>query len=376
MPIDPNAPRFAIFDEGKVATITNPRQQDLRDRLPPGIYQLQIQRSFFGQQILFYREELLSEGYVDMGGPAGRVMDIARAFFAGEHKERLAKHRMLNKLFLLLHGPPGTGKTLVANELARLAIDNEVVVLRLPRDSWDESGLSNLQAAVKAIREITPNQVVMFQLDDAEWVFNYEKRLIAMLDGDQQQDNLLWTVTTNYPTKVTERVMGRTRRIQFQFPFGPPSTPMRRRYLEAQGVEGIDLEQYIIATKGKTIDQIAGLIASTVLYGQPADEVLQDTALREHVRTGRLDYAVYMENYYGEDRQVAADASQVEEGYIIDPNSGRKVSKALLEQQRLEKEKAARPVQLAWLLHRKGIISKAMYDELVEFLDEAGEEPA
>lgn len=369
MPTTDTTARFALYDEGKVVTITNPRQQDLRERLPPGVYKLTIQRGFFGQQILFHREELMSEGYVDMGGPAGRVMDLARAFFAGEHKKRLSKHRMLNKLFLLLHGPPGTGKTLVANELARHAIEHGVVVLRLPNDDRDDDGLVNLQTAVKAIREITPDQVVMFQMDDAEWLFGYEKRLIAMLDGEEQMDNLLWTVTTNYPTKVTERVMGRTRRIQFQFPFGPPSTPMRRRYLEAQGVVGLDLEQYVIATKGKTIDQIAGLINATVLYGQPADEVLQDVALRELVRTGKLDYTTYMENYYGEARTVDADASQVEEGFVIDPNSGRKVSRAALEKQAKAMEDAARPVQFAWLLHRKGIISKAIYDELVELLE-------
>lgn len=325
----PKGPCFALHEDGKVVTITNPREQDLRAQLPPAIYRIEIVTSFFGRQIILHKEELTSERYVDLGGPAGRVMDIARRFFAGEHRANLARHGMLNKVFMLLHGPPGTGKTLVANEVARLAITSGAVVLRVaPRDK-DGEGLDNLHEVISAIREIAPDQLVMIQLDDAENIFGYEERLIAMLDGDAQQDNLLWTVTTNFPHVVPERLMGRTRRIQFQFPFGPPSAPMRRRYLEAQGITGTDLEQYVIATRGKTIDQIAGLVNATILFGQPAEEVLEDVEMREKVRASKLDYNAYMENYYGapEDRNVSAAAAEIEDGYVIDQKSGRKVKK-------------------------------------------------
>lgn len=300
-------PQFAIYEDGKIITITNPRQQELSDKLPPGVYRVEVREGFFGPPtILFHREELASERYVDLGGPAGRVVSIGKQFFAGEHKESLARHGMLNKVFMLLHGPPGTGKTLVANEVARIAVENGAVVLR--HDEMDNDGLNQLHQTIEAIRTVTPDQVVMIQLDDAEGIFGYENLLLAMLDGDRQQNNVLWTVTTNHPTHVPERLMGRTRRITFHFPFGPPSAPMRRRYLAEQGIEGEDLEQYVIATKGKTIDQIAGLVNSTLVFRQPADEVLQDVDLREKVRTGKLDYSAYMENYYGEEgtRNVAA----------------------------------------------------------------------
>jgi len=91
-----SGPRFALYEDGKVVTITSPRQQDLRDRLPPGVYRVEIHAGFFGPPtIVFKKEDLATERYVDLGGPAGRVMQIAKQFFAGEHKENLARYGLL-----------------------------------------------------------------------------------------------------------------------------------------------------------------------------------------------------------------------------------------------------------------------------------------
>lgn len=323
--------KFAVHHDGRTFVPTDVGSKPtFVGKLPPGVYTVEWREGFFGPPTLILRKaELINERYLDLGGPASRVMQVAEAFFDGKHTARLKERGFLNKLAMLLHGPPGTGKSLVSNEVARLAIEKGAVVLRYA-GGFNADTMREMLAAVKEIREVMPDQLCVFQFDDCEQLFLYEHQLLANLDGEQQVEGILWMFTTNFGHQMPERVLSRSRRIQFQFPFGPPSAPMRRKYLKMQGIEGKDLEKFVTATAGFTIDQIAGLITSTLMFNQPADEVLQEVRIRQQVQTQTLDFAEYTEAFFGEQRNVTAKAN-TRDGYITDPVSGRQVLRADVE---------------------------------------------
>lgn len=199
------------------------------------------------------------------------VLDEVHTFWQSEEKYR--HHKLLYKRGIILWGPPGGGKTvaikLLMNELVK---QDGIVVIA--------SDIALLLMCMKALRRIEPtrNLIVVFEDIDEILYANGEHGVLAMLDGEDNVDNVLHLATTNHPEKLGARIMNRPSRFDRRILVGMPTAESRRAYLEKKtngGLSEQDIAQWVVDTDKMSIAHLRELVAAVYCLGQPYADVIE-----------------------------------------------------------------------------------------------------
>jgi Cdc6-like AAA superfamily ATPase len=172
-----------------------------------------------------------------------------------QRRDLLRAHRVPIRRGVLLYGPPGTGKTFACRYLcSKLPNTTRIIVTG--------AALQQVNAIFNVARMYQPSLVV---LEDVDLVFATRAAnlyssalgdLLDNMDGLRPHEDIGFVLTTNAIDRMESAIKDRPGRISQCIYFGPPSPPLRHRYLERYlrhySNTLLDLEKLVADSHGAT----------------------------------------------------------------------------------------------------------------------------
>ena len=217
---------------------------------------------------------ILSDDLVPLpDGPSASVMAGIQAFWSSQ--DRYSKHGLLFKRGVLLHGAPGTGKSATINMVSQDLIARGGVVI------FSDTSPGILTSLLAAVRDTEPDRPIVAVLEDIDATINYygERDVLALLDGENQIDNICYVATTNYIEKLGARIVNRPSRFDQRIRVEMPTEVGRLHYLRhaAKGeVPDSVLQSWSKDTEGMSISHLKELIIGVLCLGRTYADVLGD----------------------------------------------------------------------------------------------------
>lgn len=239
------------------------------ETLPPGIY-----RCAHSPQLGPYLDRMLNQtdSILELPDSATEsVLAEIREFstLRGEFDKR----GFLFKRGILLWGPPGSGKTCTLQLLMRIVVE-EMRGIACIVDSPEVAAV-----CLQLVRKIEPHRQIIAVMEDMDaLVENHgENKLLSLLDGEAQVDNIINVATTNYPERLDKRFVDRPSRFDTIKYVGMPSAAARRAYFKAKEpslTEG-DLTEFVGKTEGFSIAHMRELLILTQCFKRPLKQALE-----------------------------------------------------------------------------------------------------
>lgn len=256
-----------IKEASGIIRFSGPVEQS--NKLSAGIYQASMDN--FGN-ILLTPFVPQTDGIIELpNSPAEDINKKVDDFLSQEIRESFNRYDMLYKRGLLMYGAPGTGKTCIIHLIMKTAVTKDMIILLGVRPQMVASIISHIRKIEGTER---PAMVVWEEFED--WVDGHEGDLLNLLDGAEQLNNVFYVATTNYIDQIPSRIRNRPSRFAEVIEIGPPDARLRRAFIEAKihPEDKIDINQWVNATKGFSIDHIKDLIISVLVLKLPFDEAI------------------------------------------------------------------------------------------------------
>jgi len=236
--------------------------------LPAGIYTIEMTQ---GGEIYLSPMSAMTDTLIRLPDfTSERVIKEVEKFWTSETKAKFDKRKLVYKRGILLHGAPGVGKSACIAQIMEAEVNSGGIVFFCPNPSV-------LYGAVKAIREIQGDVRCLVVWEEFDSLLERdESSYLSLLDGEMQIDNVVFLATTNYLNRIPDRFKKRPSRFASIISVGLPSNETRRVYLESKIYpdENIDVNQWVLATKGFTIDHIKDLVISVLCLDLPFEEAV------------------------------------------------------------------------------------------------------
>lgn len=245
-----------------------------QDKLDSGVYT--VEKDNYG--IYFHRVKVLTDDLINLPDTANeRVLEGMRKFWT--RRDRYSEYGYLYKRGILLWGPPGGGKTATVTMLSRDLLAYGGLVILCDSPALTSRGLA-------ALRRIEPDRpIVCIEEDIDEMISSHgEHELLALLDGENQVDNIVHVATTNYPERLGARIVNRPSRFDERIKIGMPTPEARMVYLShtAKGVSKDNLDKWVKDSDGFSVAHLRELTAAVLCLDQPYDEVIHRLKTMKH----------------------------------------------------------------------------------------------
>jgi hypothetical protein len=250
-------------------------------RLKPGYYRPDLLGGggMFAQLTLKPIVLVTDDLFVLRNSPVEHVIHTIRKFW--DAKDLYAKHGLIHKRGILLHGSPGTGKTSIVNMVARFFANNGGVVFYAGND---EDALPAMRQAILKFRQIQDEPLLLI-LEDFDSVQDNSYTLsmaMQLMDGVDQVNNVVFLCTTNFLHKIDDRFTKRPSRIDEVIEIEQPSAEARKDYLarllmmfsdfgDDENVTAAEMETYATKTEGLLLAHLKEVVIATKILGQPLD---------------------------------------------------------------------------------------------------------
>jgi len=235
-------------------------------KLPPGSYQLQQDPN---GQLHIMRFDIKHDELVDLPNTEyDNVVSELELFMEPDTKEKFKKNGYLYKHSVLLYGLPGSGKTCIVDRVALEHIKRGGVVFFNPHPLL----LPNAYEILTSVQPETPVLVIFEELDTL--LKSFEGKLLNILDGEIQKDNVIYMATTNHINDIPTRIR-RPGRFSIVVEVKFPSAETRGYYVKQKLGEIPNLEEWVTKTEGFSIDEVKEAIRSVTCLNYTLDEITQ-----------------------------------------------------------------------------------------------------
>lgn len=234
----------------------------------PGVYkagQLQNGSPFF------HRMTLCTDDILDLpDSKSQEVVTEIKKFWT--LKDLYTKFKLSYKRGFLLYGPPGSGKTCTISLIVKHMIESEEGVVLFA------DNMTSASMCLASFREIEPDRRLTVIIEDVDTIATYqEKELLALLDGEDQVENVVFIATTNYPEKLDARIINRPSRFDKIVKIDLPNAASRKLYLSKKidGFTAPDGTDLVTASKGLSLAHLRELVVSIYVFGMNVGEVIE-----------------------------------------------------------------------------------------------------
>lgn len=268
---------FSSSDETTFNVVSGGKQYKY---LPPGIYS--TVETQFG--ILFTKEIFNTDELIQIEDDLyDKCINDIENFWT--KKSVFKEHNFPFKRGILLYGPPGSGKTCALKFISNNIISKSGIVLHFsyPRV---------FNEALRRLREIQPETPVVVLMEDIDDLLAQdEAEITEILDGFNYCENIVFLATTNDINDIDDKIKNRPSRFDKRIMVDPPSTKVRKFYLEnIAKLSSIPIsitDKWIEDTEKMSFAQLKELYIGVHILGSEYQETL------ERVR----DMTVDIENY-------------------------------------------------------------------------------
>ena len=271
-----NSGEYCEWIKIKGETFVPTAKIDIRKKINPGVYKLVYDRKY--EEVALEKRELNLDELLYLPDPVfDTIVNDIEYFWNNEDKFK--KYKFTYKRGILLHGKPGCGKSSVCLLLAQKIVKKDGIVIYI--NNGDDLEFFNI--IIPTFRKIQPNTPILCVLEDLDGLLHYkdnETRLLNLLDGANQSNNVVYIGNTNYPENLKERVTNRPSRFDRRYEIELPDEKIRRFYLENkindEDKKDINLEDLIHKTEGLTLAHLGEVVKSIFIFNKDINESINE----------------------------------------------------------------------------------------------------
>ena len=208
-------------------------------------------------------------------------------------REDYKRYNFVHKRGILLYGNPGCGKSGIIQLCVKSLIEEENGIVINIKESEDFKYFTEFVSTIRTIEPERPLIVILEDIDSLAGEDQYSTtKLLNILDGVKQIENVVYIATTNYPEKLQERITNRPSRFDRRYEVQMPSSEIRRSYIENklsdEDLESIDIDRWIDITDGMSLSHLKELIISVVVMGKDFEECIGNLSeMKENPKISR-----------------------------------------------------------------------------------------
>ena len=247
-------------------------------KVPAGLYDISWS-SDMQTHILIKQKLNLDELYELPSPEIQSILKDIHLFW--ERKDIYKQYNFVHKRGILLHGDPGCGKSGIVQLCIKKLIEKENgIVINIK----GEDDLSMFTEFIPTIRKIEPQRPLIVILEDIDAIAGEDKytttKLLNILDGVKQIENVVYLATTNYPEKLQERITNRPSRFDRRYKVEMPSALIRESYitnkLTKEDLKTINIKEWVKLTEDMSLSHLKELIISVIVMNKDFDESLEN----------------------------------------------------------------------------------------------------
>jgi AAA+ superfamily predicted ATPase len=188
-------------------------------------------------------------------------------------------YKFAHKRGILLYGEPGCGKSCIIQLcMKHIVEDMDGIVINVK----DEDDVENYISFIGNFRQVEPNRPLIVIMEDLDAIMGEDRystsRVLNILDGIKQIENVVYIATTNYPEKLVERVTNRPSRFDRRYKVELPNSEMRKAYFEhkipADDLAKIDIETWVKDSYGMSLAHLREIVISTSVLGNSYEDTM------------------------------------------------------------------------------------------------------
>ena len=245
-------------------------------RVPSGLYEMKWNSSL--QTWVLSNQALNIDELYELPSPEiESILNDIRLFW--KKRDVYRDYNFVHKRGILLYGDPGCGKSGIIQLCVKNLIEEENgIVINIKEDEDFKAFIE----FVPTIRNIEPERPLIVILEDIDSLAGEDRysttKLLNILDGVKQIENVVYLATTNYPDKLQERITNRPSRFDRRYEVQMPSREIREAYiknkLSDEDLKGINIEEWLDASDNMSLSHLKEMVISVVVMGKELDECL------------------------------------------------------------------------------------------------------
>lgn len=246
------------------------------DKVPPGAY-----RCCMSQQGPYIEKMKINIDHL-LALPDSAVEKLLNEFSQfWELRPEFDKRGFTFKRGMLMWGPPGSGKTSGIWQMTqRLIRDHKGIVVFVENPQLATWCLGFIQ-------RIEPVRPIVTVLEDIDAMVSHygEHTLLALLDGENQINNVVHVATTNYPHLLDRRFIDRPSRFDTIMKVGMPSAEAREVYFRAKEPQLTDetVHRWVKKTEGFSVAHLREVCIATQCFKQSEEAVFERLEIMRQV---------------------------------------------------------------------------------------------
>lgn len=247
-----------------------------RPQIPAGVYSLGSDMEGW----YLHPTDIVTDELIEVpSAPINRVVSRVQRFKAA--RESYRSFGVLYKTGILMYGPAGCGKTGLIRRLSNQFVADGTIVVQA---SYNSAFTANV---LQVIRQIEPERLIVVEMEDIDAIADHdEEELLALLDGANQVDGVVYLATTNKIAELPDRIKNRPSRIDDRVYVGPPDLACRTAYLLAKwpGVQWDErVENIAKLTDAFSYAHLKEVVVSVGCLGHEPEEAIRRLRLMMEV---------------------------------------------------------------------------------------------
>ena len=246
-------------------------------KVPSGIYEVVWNRQL--NQHTLKKQPFKTDELYQL--PSYEIIDILRDIQNfWDRRDKYKQYNFVHKRGILMYGEPGCGKSGIIQLISKQLIENDGIIINIK----DQDDVDQFMDFITTFRKIEPNRPLIVLLEDIDSIAGENShstsRLLNILDGVKQIEDVVYIATTNYPEKLQDRITNRPSRFDRRYKVELPNEEIREAYirhkLTDEDVKNVDIKEWVKRTEGMSLSHLKEVVISTIVMGREFEEVMEN----------------------------------------------------------------------------------------------------